>query len=64
MRAFSTWRAARLPVWISVSSRSRSATLSLTTYLFTAACFSPKTHLRHCRAIDSHIDRKINDEEH
>ena len=44
-----------------VLSRSRSSSLSLTMYLFTAICFAVTIHLRHCGAIDSEIRRKIND---
>src|SRR5271167_4663113 len=49
MRAFSTCRAARFPVPIKVPSRSRSSSLSVTTYFFTAACLAVTNHLRHYR---------------
>ena len=61
MRAFNTWRAGRLPVWISALSRSRSSALSFTMYLFTAGCFAITTHLRATGDIDSEIGRRIND---
>src|SRR5208282_16609 len=61
MRAFTNWRARCLPLRINVLSRSRSSSLSFTTYFFMVACFAVTTHLRHCGAIDSGIDRKIKD---
>ncbi len=61
MRAFVSSRAEYLPACISPSSRSRSSSLSITTYLFTAICFAVTMHLRHCGAIDSEIHRGIND---
>src|SRR5271166_4103039 len=61
MRALVSSRAEYLPACISASSRSRSSSLSFTTYLFTAACFAVTMHLRHCGAIDSEIHREIND---
>jgi hypothetical protein len=64
MRALVSSRAGCLPICTSASSRSRSSPLSLTTYLFTAACFAVTMHLRHCGAIDSEIHRKIKDGGH
>lgn len=50
MRALTNWPARCFPVWISVVSRSRSSSLSLTMYFFTAACFAVTTHLRRFRS--------------
>jgi hypothetical protein len=61
MRALVSCRAGCLPTWISVLSRSRSASLRFTTYLFTAIRFAATKHFRRCGAIDSEIDREIND---
>ena len=61
MRAFASWRAPRLPARINVLSRSRSSSLSFTTYFFAAVCFAVTTHLRHYGAIDSEINRNIKD---
>jgi hypothetical protein len=44
--------------------RSRSSSLSFTTYLFTALCFAVTMHLRHYGAIDSEIYRKVKDGEY
>src|SRR5215472_17345306 len=49
MRAFSSWPAGALPLLISVLSRSRSSSPSLTTYFLTAGCFAVTPHLRVCR---------------
>jgi hypothetical protein len=46
-----------LPAWISVLSRSRSAPLSFTTYLFTAIRFVITKYLGRCEPIDSEIGR-------
>jgi hypothetical protein len=62
MRAVVSCRAGCLPAWISVLSRSRSASLSFTTYFFTAIRFAVTKHLRRSGTIDSEIDREINDE--
>src|SRR5664279_3288034 len=61
MRALVSCRAGCFPAWISVLRRSRSSSLSLTTYFFTAICFAVTKHLRRCGNIDSEIDREIND---
>ena len=61
IRALVSSRAGCLPAWISVLSRPRSSSLSLTTYLFTAICFAVTKHLRRCGVIESEIDREIND---
>ena len=50
-----------LPARISVLSRSRSSSLSFTTYLFSAICFAVTKHLRHCGVSESEICRRIND---
>jgi hypothetical protein len=55
MRALVSSRAGCLPACIMVLSRSRSSSLSFTTYLFTAICFALTNHLRHCGAIESGI---------
>src|ERR1700744_3008711 len=60
MRALVSCRAGCLPAWISVLSRSRSASLRFTTYLFTAIRFAATKHFRRCGAIDSEIDRERN----
>ena len=57
----SACRAGCLPVWISVLSRSRSSSLSFTTYFFTAICFAVTKHLRHCGVSESEFCRRIND---
>ena len=64
MRALFSSAAECLPICINASSRSRSASLSFTTYLFTALCFVVTMHLRHYGAIDSEIYRKVKDGEY
>jgi predicted transposase YbfD/YdcC len=49
MRALTNWPARCLPVWINVLSRSRSSSLSVTTYLFTAICFAVTILFRRSR---------------
>src|SRR5271166_6538624 len=61
MRALVSCRAGCLPARISVLSRSRSSSLSFTTYLFSAICFAVTQHLRHCGVSESEICRRIND---
>jgi hypothetical protein len=61
MRALVSCRAGCFPARISVLSRSRSSSLSFTTYLFSAICFAVTKHLRHCRISESEICRRIND---
>src|SRR5271166_150420 len=50
MRALTNCPARCLPAWISVLSRSRSSSLSLTMYFLTAICFALTTHLRGFRS--------------
>lgn len=64
MRALVSCRAGCLPARIRVLSRSRSSSLSLTTYFFTAFCFAVTNHLHHYGDINSEIDREINDARH
>src|SRR4029077_19396257 len=64
MGALVSSRAGCFPIFVAASSRSRSSSLSLTTYLFTALCFAVTMHLRRCGAIDSEIHRKIKDGGH
>ena len=47
-RALVSCRVGCLPARISVLSRSRSSSLSFTTYLFSAICFAVTKHLRRC----------------
>src|SRR5664279_958482 len=61
MRAFSSFRAACLPLRINVSSSSRSSPLSFTTYFFTAISFQATNRLRRCSIIDSKIHRGVKD---
>jgi len=64
MRALFSSAAECLPICINASSRSRSSSLSFTTYLFTALCFVVTMHLRYYGAIDSEIYRKVKDGEY
>src|ERR1017187_4468932 len=50
IRAFISCPAGCLPAWIRVLSRSRSSSLSFTTYLLTAISFAARNRLRHCGA--------------
>jgi hypothetical protein len=50
-----------LPFWISTLSRSRSSSLSFTTYFLMAGCVAVTTHLRVIGDIDSETTRRIND---
>jgi hypothetical protein len=61
MRALVSCLAGCLPARISVLSRSRSSSLSLTTYLFSAICFVVTKHLRRCGDSESEICRRTND---
>src|SRR5712672_408656 len=61
MRALVSCRAGCLPARISVLSRSRSSSLSFTTYLFSVTCFAVTKHLRRCGVSESEICRRIND---